>query len=209
MQAPHRVGGASCWPPLFILLVPFRFVLAPSGQPNNSSTSTHKGAEPSSAQVPHDSHSPTHPPTHTLTLSHTHPKHNHLRVHSLTHLLAHSLIHSFTLPVMHSLTHELITFALPHYASRGTQNDSKLATHVVGWHMSPVPSPILSSPASLARTNMQAVHSASGRLTTTDSQPSEAGINAIDSSQKPIQYHPDRKLLEGSILVLARRKEGH
>ena len=96
-------------------------------------------------------HRLTHPHTHTLTLSHTHPKHNHLRVHSLTHLLAHSLIHSFTLPVTHSLTHELITFALPHYASRGTQNDSKLATHVVGWHMSPVPSPILSSPASLGR----------------------------------------------------------
>ena len=205
------MGGASCWPPLFILIVPFRFVLAPSGQPNNSSTSTHKGAEPSSAQVSHDSHSPTHPPTHThtLTLSHTHPKHNHLRVHSLTHLLAHSLIHSFTLPVTNFLTHELITFALPHYASRGTQNDSKLATHVVGWHMSPVPSPILSSPASLEIKNMQAVHSASGRLTTTDSQPSEAGINAIDSSQKPTQDHPVGELLEGSILVLARRKEGH
>ena len=94
------------------------------GQPNNSSTSAH---------------------------SHTHPKHNHLRVHSLTHLLAHSLIHSFTLPVMHSLIRTLITFAPPHYASRGTQNDSKLATHVVGWHMSPVPSPIRSSPASLER----------------------------------------------------------
>ena len=107
---------------------------------------------------------------------------------------------------MHALTHELITFALPHYASRGTQNDSKLATHVVGWHMSLVPSPILSSPA---RKHMQAVHSASGRLTTTDAQPSEAGINAIDSSQTPIQDHPVGELLEGSILVLARRKEGH
>ena len=141
-----------------MLASPFHFACAfpvrvgsKSGQPNNSSTSTHKGSEPSSAQVSHDSHSPTHPPTHTHThtLSHTHPKHNHLRVHSLTHLLAHSLIHSFTLPVTHSLTHELITFALQHYASRGTQNDSKLATHVVGWHMSPVPSPILRSPASL------------------------------------------------------------
>ena len=40
VQAPHRVGGASCWHPLFILIVPFRFVLAPSGQPNNSSTAT-------------------------------------------------------------------------------------------------------------------------------------------------------------------------
>ena len=117
-----------------------------SGQPNNSSTSTHKGAEPSSAQVSHDSHSPTHPPTHT----HTHSRSVTLTLNTITRSLTH---YSFTLPVMHSLTHELITFALPHYASRGTQNDSKLATHVVGWHMPPVPSPILSSPASLEITH--------------------------------------------------------
>ena len=95
VQAPHRVGGASCWPPLFILLVPFRFVLAPSGQPNNSSTSTHKGAEPSSAQVSHDSHSPTHPPTHTHSRSVT------LTLNTITYAFIHSLTYSLT----HSFTH--------------------------------------------------------------------------------------------------------
>ena len=98
-----RIGWVGFLVGLPVRLCLFRLVLAPIGQPNNSSTSTHKGAEPSSAQVSHDSHSPIHPPTHTLTLSHTHPKHNHLCVHSLTHLLAHSLI-PFTLPVTHSLT---------------------------------------------------------------------------------------------------------
>ena len=64
-------------------------------------------------------------------------------------------------------------------------------------------------PDELGQKHMQAAHSASGRLTITDSQPSEAGINAIDSSQKPTQYHPVGELFDGSILVLARRKEGH
>ena len=212
MQAPHRVGGASCWPPLFILLVPFRFVLAPSGQPNNSSTSTHKGAEPSSAQVSHDSHSPIHPPTHThtLTLSHTRPKHNHLRAHSLTHSLTRSLTHSRILPPSHafphSRTHHIRTPTLckPWRAERQQTCDTCCwLAHV------PCATPNPQLPGELGKKHMQAAHSASGRLTTTDSQPSEAGINAIDSSQKPTQDHPVGELLEGSILVLARRKEGH
>jgi hypothetical protein len=127
--------------------VPFRFALAPSGQPNNSSTSTHKGAEPSSAQVSHDSHSPLHAPTHTYSPSVTLTWHT--TTYAFIHSLTYSLIHSFTLP-NHAFPHKLTAFTRPR-ASRGAKNDRKLATHVVGWHMSLVSSPILSSPASLER----------------------------------------------------------
>ena len=209
-QAPHRVGGASCWPPLFISLVPFRFVLAPSGHPNNSSTSTHKGAEPSSAQA-FSRFTLTDSPTHTHThspLSHTHPKHNHLRVHALTHSQTRSLTHSPYKSRIPSLTNSSHSHShIMQAVARRTTANLRHMLLAGTCPIVPVPNPQL--PGELGKKSMQAVHSASGRLTTTDSQPSEAGINAIDSSQKPTQDHPVGELLEGSILVLARRKEGH
>ena len=158
-----------------------RFVLAPSSQPNNSSTSTHKGAEPSSAQVSHDSHSPIHPPTHTHSRSVT------LTLNTITcafiHSLTYSPTHSFHSPSQSrnpSQTHRIHTPTCKPWCEERQQ-----ACDTCCWlaHVPCViPNPQL--PGELGnKQNMQAVHSANGRfLTTTDSPPSEAGINAIDSN---------------------------
>jgi len=102
VDAPHRVGGVSCWPPLFRLCL-FSFIcwLQAVSQIIHPHQHTRVPSPAPPKILTIHTHRFTHP--HTLTLSHTHPKHNHLCVHSLTHLLAHSLI-PFTLPITHSLT---------------------------------------------------------------------------------------------------------
>ena len=145
-----------------MLASPFHFACAfpvrvgsKSGQPNNSSTSTHKGAEPSSAQVSHDSHSPTHPPTHT----HTHSRSVTLTLNTITYAFIHSLTYSLT----HSCTHSPSQSCIPsltkssHSHSHIMQAVARRTTanlrHMLLAGTCPhVPSAILSSPASLQRT---------------------------------------------------------
>ena len=153
--------------------------------------------------------------THRLTHPHTHSRSVTLTLNTITYAFIHSLTYSLT----HSFTHSPPSHAFPHSQT----HHIRTPTLCKPWHAErqqtcdtccwlahvpcAIPNPQL--PGELGQKHMQAVHSASGRLTITDSQPSEAGINAIGSSQKPIQDHPVGELLEGSILVLARRKEGH